>query len=106
METGVTGSQTEALPVYGLPGDHVRFTPASCVVNGVPQPRRQYMPISGELHVPRQMWFVWPQVVVHYGARPENSQITELIMSRALVMHSDFIGKPFKRWFWRKQIPQ
>ncbi len=93
-----------ASPIYGMPGDHVRFTPHACVVNGVPRPRRDMMPESGELQVPSDRWFVWPEFVVHNRGRASEQEIAQMIMSRAFVAKGDLAGRPFKRWFWRQQI--
>jgi hypothetical protein len=95
-----------ASPVYGLPGDRVRFTRVACVVNGVPRERRPYMPDTGEIVVPREMWFVWPEYIVHYPGRANETAVTAMIMDEALVSRSDLVGRPFKRWFWRKQISE
>ncbi len=109
---GQTGGQVVmragygASPVYGVPGDHVRFTRVACVVNGIPRERRPYLPVSGEIVVPREMWFVWPEYIVHYPGRANESAVTDLIMNEALVSRSELVGRPFKRWFLRKQISE
>ncbi len=91
-----------ASPVYGLPGDRVEFTPAAFLVNGVPVKRREFMPLEGELHVPKGCFFVWPQFIVHNQQLATTKEISNLILSRAIVLRSEIVGRPYKRWFWRK----
>jgi len=90
--------------VLGVAGDRIHFTPESLLVNNVVYPRAAYMPLSGELVVPENQLFVWPASVnlqVH-GPGVEN-QATRLLMQNAMVPERRFVGKPFDRWFWRRQ---
>jgi hypothetical protein len=62
------------------------------------------MPKSGDVAVPEKHWFVWPELGISgYGNTPEGN-ITAMMQQLALVPENDFVGKPFKRWLWRRQI--
>ena len=91
-------------PVLAVPGDHVEFSAKTFSVNGVPQPLLPHMPASGNLVVPENHWFIWPSFSI--SGQGNEARISELMMSAATVPENQFVGKPFKRWFWRKQILQ
>jgi hypothetical protein len=91
-------------PVLAVAGDRVTFSTNVFTVNGVAHPLRPHMPESGEVTLREKQWFIWPGVGISgYGNTPE-STISTAMMQLALVSESDFVGKPFKRWLWRKQI--
>lgn len=88
-------------PVIALPGDRVVFHQDSIEVNGETRRRLSHMPVSGELVIPDKHWFIWP---VSIGVSGYHGEIASNLMKRtAVVPRSDIIGKPFTRWFWRKQ---
>jgi len=91
-------------PVLAVPGDHVEFSAKTFSVNGVPQPLLPHMPASGSLVVPENHWFIWPSFSI--SGQGNEARISELMMNAATVSEDQFVGKPFKRWFWRKQILQ
>jgi hypothetical protein len=62
------------------------------------------MPRSGELTVPEKHWFIWPSFSI--SGQGNEGRISELMMGAAMVAQDQFSGKPFNRWFWRKQILQ
>ena len=91
-------------PVLAVAGDRVRFTQAAFEVNGAPQPRLAHMPQTGELTVPEKHWFVWPDLAISgHGNAPEATLSTALLQM-ATISEEQFAGKPFKRWFWRRQF--
>ena len=57
------------------------------------------MPPSGELTVPGDTWFVWPRVEVTVG----RVDVTEELVRLSLVPQANFVGRPFKHWFFRRQ---
>jgi len=91
-------------PVLATAGDRVKFGKTALEVNGVPMARQAYMPDSGELVVPENNWFVWPEVNISYGHGVGESAISATVLGMAVITKEQFIGKPFKRWFWRRQI--
>jgi len=91
-------------PLLAGPGDHVRFTPLVCEINGRAIGRLDDMPVMGELVVPEKHWFVWPTFGIQgygHGAIPDLGAIKSRM---AMMPQEQFIGKAFKRWFWRRQI--
>ena len=97
-------------PVLATAGNLVEFSTNAFFVNGVSQPLLPYMPATGELTVPENDWFIWPSYSISgYGninRQGNESRISSMMAGLATVPESQFIGKPFKRWFWRKQILQ
>ena len=91
-------------PVLALPGDHVKFTPKFFTVNGgIEQPRRPNMPGSGEFTVPEKCWLAWPNLDINGHGYTPAENITEAAMAIATVQRDQFVGKPFKHWFGRRQ---
>jgi len=91
-------------PVLAVGGDRVRFTKAGLEVNGAPRPRQAHMPESGEWVVPEKHWFVWPEFDISgHGNLPE-ATLSATLLQMATISEEQFAGKPFKRWFWRRQI--
>ena len=91
-------------PVLAMAGNRVEFSTNVFFVNGVSQPLLPHMPTSGNLTVPEKNWFIWPSYSIT-GQGNEN-RISATMLQMADVSENQFIGKPFKRWFWRKQILQ
>jgi len=62
------------------------------------------MPDSGEFIVPEKHWFIWPDLDIsgHGNVRPES--IKNAILELASVDETQYYGKPFQRWFGRKQM--
>ncbi len=91
-------------PVLAVAGDRVCFTPKAFEVNGVAQRRLPNMPQAGELTVPEKHWFVWPDLgITGHGNAPAGA-LTTALLQMATVSETQFAGKPFKRWFWRRQF--
>jgi hypothetical protein len=98
----IVRSGISCAPVLGLPGDHVEFSAKTFSVNGVAQPALAHMPVSGEVIVPKNCWFLWPEFAIQSHGMPED-MIRATMMERALVSEEYFLGKPFHWWFWRLQ---
>lgn len=90
-------------PVLAMPGDHVRFTTNSFEVNGLAQDRHASMPQGGEFVIPEKRWLVWPDIAMLGHGHVNESQITTMLLEIAIISEDRFAGKPFKRWFWRRQ---
>jgi len=91
-------------PILALPGDTVVFTPFGYEVNGVAHPRLGYMPIDGVVTVGTDSWFVWPDLAVYVHGNIPEAQIAGRMLGLASVHRSQLIGRPYKRWFFRKQV--
>ncbi len=63
------------------------------------------MPDKGELEVPENVWFIWPELgITRRGAAPVGG-IMPVMQEIALVRPQHIIGKPYKSWFGRRQWP-
>lgn len=91
-------------PVLAVAGDRIRFTPQTFEINGVAQKSLPHMPVAGELVVPEKHWFLWPEIVISGHVNTSEATIASSMLQMATVAETQFIGKPFKRWFWRRQI--
>lgn len=89
-------------PVLGISGDHVKFSTNAFAINGVTRPLLPHMPATGELIVPENHWFIWPALEVSRGQARE-STIAAIMQEMSLVSEDHFLGKPFERWFGRRQ---
>jgi hypothetical protein len=103
--TGVLVQEGLSLgPVLAAGGDHLRFSPKAFEVNGVQRPLLPHMPTSGDLLVPENHWFIWPELGISGHGNVAEANISATMLQLANVSKARFIGKPFKRWFWRRQI--
>ncbi len=91
-------------PVLAVAGDRIRFTPQTFEINGVAQKKLPHMPTTGEMVVPEKHWFLWPEIVISGHGNTTEATIASAMLQMATVPETQFIGKPFKRWFWRRQI--
>ena len=93
-------------PVLALAGDQIRFTTNYYEINGAVHERLPHMPIEGSLVVPEKCWFLWPDVAISGHGNFAEAAIARVMLQMAVVTEKQvkFVGKPFKRWFWRKQI--
>ncbi|MDQ6631642.1 MAG: hypothetical protein M3Y82_07770 [Verrucomicrobiota bacterium] len=89
--------------IAALPGDNVRFFTTNFLVNGVSFPRGARMPADGELVVPEKHWFIWPDLAMNMQGAAAEIQIQEILRNRSLVGQSNFVGAPYKHWFFRSQ---
>lgn len=86
--------------VVALPGDRVVFAETFFEVNGEAFPRLDRMPRSGAIVVQERHLFIWPSSVRGGG---DTSLAASMMMKAAIVPRSRIIGKPYERWFWKKQ---
>jgi hypothetical protein len=93
-------------PALATPGDIVEFEKGTYSVNGRSFPSQPYMPMKGGFTVPEKQWFVWPSVAISGRTAAGQSAITQMLKSQSLISEDRFVGKPFKRWFWRKQVEE
>lgn len=89
-------------PVLATGGDNVEFSATAFTVNGIPHPLLPHMPASGMVTLPENHWFIWPGYSIN--GQGNESQISSTMLQSATVAEDQFAGRPFKRWFWRKQI--
>ncbi|MDB6029122.1 MAG: hypothetical protein JWM68_5345 [Verrucomicrobiales bacterium] len=90
--------------VLAVAGDKIVFTKESCVVNGISFPHQQRMPESGELVVPENRWFIWPDFAIDMQGEAAEIQAGAMLMRMGMVSKEDFAGRIFRHWFWRKQL--
>jgi hypothetical protein len=91
-------------PVLAVAGDRVEFGANSFTINGVARPTRPYMPTTGEFLVPENHWFIWPNLDISGHGNVQEASIRRAILELADVNEAQFYGKPFHRWFGRKQM--
>ena len=93
-------------PVLAVPGDQVEFGQEAYRVNGVSHPQLLNMPAAGSIAVPQKHWFVWPDYDIGgHGFGGQQAAIAQAILQVAMISEDQFEGKPFKRWFWHRQLP-
>lgn len=91
-------------PVLALPGDSVAFSNDLFFVNGVLHTNLPHMPSSGSFTVAEKHWFIWPNLDISGHGNVGEARISSALMGLANVPEENFFGRPFHRWFWRKQI--
>jgi hypothetical protein len=90
-------------PVLAVAGDRVTFEERTFRVNGVAHPRLPHMPQAGEVVVAPKQWLVWPEVGVRMHGVAEDVAV-QAMLKLAVVNEDQLVGKPFQRWFFRKQF--
>jgi len=91
-------------PVLAMAGDRVEFSTNAFTVNGQPHALRPHMPSAGELVVPKNNWFVWPDVGISGHGHTAENTISSAMMEMAIVTREQFVGRAFPRWLGRRQI--
>jgi hypothetical protein len=91
-------------PVLAVAGDVVTFSAGFYSVNGVEWKSLPHMPVSGGFTVPEKHWFIWPNLDISGHGNIAESSISATLVSLAEVGETQYFGKPFHRWFGRKQI--
>ena len=84
--------------------DRVRFSKAAFEVNGAGQPRLAHMPETGELIMAEKHWFAWPDFAITGHGNVAEAGVSAALLRMATISEQQFAGKPFKRWFWRRQV--
>jgi hypothetical protein len=84
------------------PGDRVEFRPGEYAVNGSIAPSLPLMPATGSVVLSEKTWMLWPEMrrVSAYGG---GAAIPEIVLQLSIISHEQFVGVPFRRWFWRQQ---
>jgi hypothetical protein len=89
--------------VLGVAGDQIEFKPRYMAINGQMFSRTKLMPQDHSLTVPENCWFIWSDFHISiYGSGPEE-YVKAGLLKAAIVPEGNFIGRPFKYWFGRKQ---
>ena len=90
--------------VIAVPGDRIDFKPGQFAVNGVLYTDLPRMPESGTTVLDQHTWLVWPslETVVKMNVNPQS--VSAAVLKMAKIERGQVIGKPFRRWFFRKQI--
>jgi hypothetical protein len=91
-------------PVLAVAGDRVEFSTDAFRVNGVGRPLLAHMPRSGEVVVPERHWFIWPELDINGHGNVSEATVATVMMQLAAVSENQFIGRPFRYWFGRRQI--
>jgi len=91
-------------PVLALANDQVIFSTNTFSVNGILHTNLPHMPQSGELVVPENHWFIWPNLGISGHGNVGEDRISSVLMNMAMVSEAQCFGKPMRRWFWRKQL--
>jgi signal peptidase I len=92
--------------VIGLPGDQVTFSTQSVAAGGRSRPLEAYMPTTGSVAVPRDTWFAWPRMLQQAAGRTSPDLITHAFLDQAQITRAEFMGRPYRRWFFRRQDVQ
>jgi hypothetical protein len=90
-------------PVLALPGDVVDFSPNGFSVDGVLHASLPHMPVTGEFTVGENEWFIWPNLGISGYGDVGEARISSALLGLSRVPESSYFGKPFHRWFGRKQ---
>jgi len=88
--------------IEAVAGDRIRFDGEGYTINGVTRPRRADMPRNLEWVVPQNHWFIWPDSAIKASGNGDIAP--KVVQELALVPESQFVGKPFQRWFGREQV--
>jgi len=90
--------------VIAGPGDHLEFSRNGYAVNGIQSPGLAFMPASGATVLSQGTWLIWPslETVVNVNADPHT--VSAAVLQMAMIRREQVVGKPFKRWFWRRQV--
>jgi hypothetical protein len=92
-------------PVLASAGDRVRFTATTFLVNGIPRERIPGMPVEGEWRISPGTWMVWPDLDISVRGQVPTVNVHGALQQLSMVSEGQLVGKPFKRWFWRRQFP-
>jgi hypothetical protein len=90
--------------VLAVAGDDIRFSTNAFTINGIAHPLYSHMPTEGELVVPEKHWFVWPDFDIGGHGNVGAAAVSATLLRLAMVSDDQLVGKPYQRWFWRRQI--
>jgi hypothetical protein len=98
------GADTHFDRILAVPGDTIQFHPDFFEVGGQHFEKvAPDMPSTGTLALPRddQHYLIWPtNTRVQHG-----TMMPEIMLAAARIPENRLLGKPWSRWFWRKQLP-
>jgi len=91
--------------VIGLPGDTIEFSKSGYRLRDHQHPLLPHMPVSGEVTVHPGHWWVWPRLrVIQNVLSP--GEVTGAFLDQAMVSRAQYVGRPYRRWFfWRQDLP-
>ncbi len=89
--------------VIGLPGDRIQFRTNGMEVAGRTRPLEAYMPTTGSAAVPGDTWFAWPRMLQRAAGGASPDVITQAFLDQAQITRAEFVGRPYRRWFFRRQ---
>ena len=90
--------------VLAVAGDRVEFSAKTFSVNGVSHPGLPHMPPKGIFLVPENHWFIWPNLAISGNWNAGEDNVAAAMLGLADVSETQLVGRPFHRWFGRKQI--
>jgi hypothetical protein len=99
VESGIGLEQIQAMAK-----DRVKFAEDHYEVDGVARARPGFLPLEGEWMVPEDCWMIWPNLATRRGDAGR-VDLTGALQQLSIVSMDQYIGKPFTRWFGRKQMP-
>jgi len=88
--------------IWGMPGERVVFDSDAVSIDGRRYPLRGSQPGWGDLVVPDDCWFIWPELSIRNHGRGE-SEVSTALRRLAVVPQSRFVGRPYAWWFFRAQ---
>ena len=91
-------------PVLAREGERVEFAEHAFAVNGISTPSLPHMPKSGGFIVPENHWFIWPELAIRGRSDAAEPILADLMVQAAVVSKAQFVGKPFRHWFGRRQF--
>ncbi len=90
-------------PVLAVAGDRVTFSTNGYSVNGLRHRSLANMPATGEWVVPEKHWFIWPNLAISGHGNVNQEALQSTLLRLADVAPEQYLGRPFDRWFGRKQ---
>jgi hypothetical protein len=90
--------------VMAVAGDEIAFRPDGVLVNSESRPRSSQMPTKETIYVAQSCWFIWPEMTISGRGNIGAETIQQAMMQLAIVPQSNYVGVPYQRWFWRKQV--
>ena len=87
--------------IFARGGDTVAFRRDAFTINGTAYRRPvSWMPVEGELVVPRDSYFVWPQELQPKGVPTSRAEDVERF---TIISKNSVAGVAYHHWLWRKQ---
>jgi hypothetical protein len=90
--------------VLAQAGDRISFLTNSYSVNQEPRPRQPHMPTNKDVVVSDGHWFIWPNMDITLPGHGEPGVVDDTLAQLAMVPETNFVGAPYRHWWWRRQI--